>query len=52
MADAALTHRLATPADIAALSALMDAAIGELQKGFLSEAQIAPAAPSWAWTGS
>jgi len=41
MADAALTHRLATPADIAALSALMDAAIGELQKGFLSEAQIA-----------
>ena len=40
MADAPLTHRLATAADIPALAALMDAAIGELQKGFLSEAQI------------
>jgi GNAT superfamily N-acetyltransferase len=36
-----LTHRLATPADIPALTALMDLAIGELQRGFLSEAQIA-----------
>ena len=42
MSDAdALTLRLATPADIPALSALMDAAIGELQRGFLTEAQIA-----------
>lgn len=37
----ALTHRLATPADLPGLTALMDAAIGELQRGFLSEAQIA-----------
>lgn len=37
----ALTHRLATPADLPALTALMDAAIGELQRGFLDEAQIA-----------
>jgi GNAT superfamily N-acetyltransferase len=37
----ALTHRLAAEADIPALTALMDAAIGELQKGFLDEAQIA-----------
>lgn len=37
----ALTHRLATQADIPALTALMDAAIGELQKGFLDDAQIA-----------
>jgi GNAT superfamily N-acetyltransferase len=36
-----LTHRLATPADIPALTALMDAAIGELQRGFLDESQIA-----------
>ncbi|MDP1738950.1 MAG: GNAT family N-acetyltransferase [Caulobacter sp.] len=36
-----LTHRLATPADIPALTALMDQAIGELQRGFLSAAQIA-----------
>jgi GNAT superfamily N-acetyltransferase len=35
-----LTHRLATPDDIPTLTALMDAAIGELQRGFLSEAQI------------
>jgi len=41
MADAALTHRLATPDDIPALAGLMDAAIGQLQKGFLSDAQIA-----------
>ena len=34
------THRIATRADLPALTALMDAAIGELQKGFLSEAQI------------
>ena len=37
----ALTHRLATPEDIPALTELMDQAIGELQKGFLSEEQIA-----------
>lgn len=36
-----LTHRLATPADLPALTALMDAAIGELQRGFLDESQIA-----------
>ena len=36
-----LTHRLAREADLPALSALMDLAIGELQKGFLSEEQIA-----------
>lgn len=36
-----LTHRLATPADIPSLTALMDLAIGELQRGFLGEAQIA-----------
>lgn len=36
-----LTHRLAKPADIPALTALMDAAIGELQRGFLDESQIA-----------
>lgn len=37
----ALTHRLATSADIPALTGLMDAAIGELQRGFLDEPQIA-----------
>jgi GNAT superfamily N-acetyltransferase len=37
----ALTHRLATTADIPALTALMDDAIGVLQRGFLDEAQIA-----------
>jgi GNAT superfamily N-acetyltransferase len=36
----ALTHRLAVAADIPALSAVMDAAIAELQKGFLDAAQI------------
>lgn len=36
-----LTHRLATTADLPVLTALMDAAIGELQRGFLSEEQIA-----------
>ena len=35
-----LTHRLAVEADIPALSAVMDAAIAELQKGFLDPAQI------------
>ena len=38
---AELTHRIATPADLPALSALMDQAIGELQKGFLTPEQIA-----------
>jgi hypothetical protein len=36
-----LHHRLATRADLAALTALMDAAIAELQKPFLDAAQIA-----------
>jgi GNAT superfamily N-acetyltransferase len=35
-----LQHRLATRADLAVLSALMDAAISELQKPFLTEAQV------------
>lgn len=35
------THRLARSRDIPRLRALMDAAIGELQRGFLSEEQIA-----------
>lgn len=35
------THRAAVPADEAEIAALMDAAIGELQKGFLSPEQIA-----------
>jgi GNAT superfamily N-acetyltransferase len=38
---AGLTSRLAGPADIPALEAVMDAAIAELQKGFLSPGQIA-----------
>ena len=37
---AEFTTRLALEADIPALTALMDAAIGELQRGFLDEAQI------------
>jgi GNAT superfamily N-acetyltransferase len=36
-----LTSRLATQDDLSALRALMDLAIGELQKGFLTEEQIA-----------
>lgn len=36
-----LTHRLATSHDLPALRALMDLAIGELQRGFLTEEQIA-----------
>ena len=36
-----LTHRLATPEDMPALTALMDRAIGELQRGFLTGDQIA-----------
>lgn len=36
-----LTHRLATETDIPALGAVMDAAIGQLQRGFLDAAQIA-----------
>lgn len=35
-----LDHRLATRADMPALAALMNAAIGELQKPFLTEEQI------------
>lgn len=37
---AELTHRIATPDDAAALAVVMDAAIAELQKGFLDPAQI------------
>jgi GNAT superfamily N-acetyltransferase len=36
-----LTHRLARRSDLDALRALMDAAIAELQKAFLDDAQIA-----------
>ena len=36
-----LTSRIARPEDLAALEAVMDAAIGELQKGFLAPEQIA-----------
>jgi GNAT superfamily N-acetyltransferase len=39
-APAGFTHRLAADADIPALRALMDAAIGELQRGFLTSEQI------------
>lgn len=35
-----LTHRVATTVDLAALEAVMEAAIGELQKGFLSPEEI------------
>jgi GNAT superfamily N-acetyltransferase len=41
MTNVTLTHRLACRDDIDALRALMDAAISELQKPFLSESQIA-----------
>lgn len=34
------THRIATPADIPALTAIMNSSIEDLQKGFLTEAQI------------
>jgi GNAT superfamily N-acetyltransferase len=36
----AFTSRLAVAADVAALRVVMDAAIGELQRGFLDDAQI------------
>lgn len=36
-----LTHRIATLDDVRAISTLMDRAIGELQRGFLSPAEIA-----------
>ena len=38
--EGTLTHRLATHNDLESLKALMDAAIGELQKPFLDESQI------------
>ncbi len=41
MPPVGLTHRLARREDVSALSALMDAAISELQRPFLSEEQIA-----------
>lgn len=41
MTNTTLTHRLAHRDDLDALKALMDAAISELQKPFLDEAQIA-----------
>src|SRR5437868_12074314 len=37
---AAFSHRLAQAADLPALTALMDAAIGELQSAFLTPAQV------------
>jgi GNAT superfamily N-acetyltransferase len=40
-ASSDLTHRLATRADLPELTALMDAAIAELQAPFLTEAEIA-----------
>ncbi|HSH41361.1 MAG TPA: GNAT family N-acetyltransferase [Arenicellales bacterium] len=40
MTNAELTHRLACRSDLGALSALMDAAIFDLQKPFLNQAQI------------
>jgi GNAT superfamily N-acetyltransferase len=40
MSAPGLQHRLATHADLATLRALMDAAIAELQKPFLTEAEI------------
>jgi GNAT superfamily N-acetyltransferase len=40
MSDIPFTHRIATGGDIAVISGLMDAAINELQKGFLSASQI------------
>lgn len=40
MPDPALQHRLARREDIAAMTALMNAAIAELQKPFLDDAQI------------
>jgi len=39
--NAPFSHRLATPADADRLAVLMDAAIGELQRGFLTPEQIA-----------
>ena len=41
MGQTPLTHRLARKTDIDQLRALMDAAIAELQKPFLSDEQIA-----------
>jgi hypothetical protein len=41
MATPVLEHRLAINSDLPILKALMDVAIGELQKPFLNEAQIA-----------
>ena len=41
MTNERLTHRLATREDLDALRALMEAAIAELQKPFLSEQQVA-----------
>ena len=41
MSTSSLHHRLATRDDIVVLKALMNASIGELQKPFLTDAQIA-----------
>jgi hypothetical protein len=41
MSTNSLHHRLATRDDIVVLTALMNASIGELQKPFLTDAQIA-----------
>jgi len=40
MSPSDLTHRLATRSDVVVLTALMDAAIAELQRPFLDDAQI------------
>ncbi len=37
---AVLTHRVATPGDLPALSVVMDTAVGKLQQGFLTPEQI------------
>lgn len=40
-----LTHRVATPEDLGMLEAVMDAAISELQQGFLSPEEIESTTP-------
>jgi hypothetical protein len=46
------TSRVATAADATALRAIMDAAIGELQRGFLTDEQTRRAGRSWESTTS
>ena len=47
-----LTSRLATRDDLPAIREVVDAAIAELQTGFLDEAQIASSRAIWASTRS